>query len=73
MAAIRRKTYTTTPLCCSVDVDALELVDAMLGSRVGIGRLISELLRKEAHERLARADQLERLRQGAGQVEHAHE
>jgi len=66
MAAIARKTRTTTSVTFSLDTDALSLTEAMLGGgRVGIGRLVSELLRREARERVQRAQWVQALERQA--------
>jgi hypothetical protein len=59
---------TRYAVCFNIDPDADRLLRAMLPpGRPGYGALLSELIRKEAERRLSRPQDLERLRQGAGQ------
>jgi hypothetical protein len=55
----------TRPVTFCIDIDADELLRAMAPRAVGIGRLLSELVRKEARERERRAQTLATLRQQA--------
>jgi len=57
--------YDPVSINCSLDGDAHDLLRAMAPHSKGIGRLLSELLRKEARERAARSQWLETLRHQA--------
>jgi hypothetical protein len=65
MATITRRPHGTRAVNFCLDVDALELLYAMVPGHVGIGRLMSELVRKEARERAARPYWVATLRQQA--------
>jgi hypothetical protein len=66
MATITRRTPATTrAVNFCLDLDALAILDAMAPGRVGAGRLLSELLRREGERRAARPALLDRLRQQA--------
>jgi hypothetical protein len=51
------------PICFSIDIDAEQLLRAMVPSGRGTGALLSELIRKEAREREGRAGLLTMFRE----------
>ena len=49
------------PVCFTLDVDAEPMLRAMVSNGKGIGLFLSELIRREARERVTRSQMLETL------------
>ena len=55
------------PLCVRIDADAQQLLRAMVPGHMGHGKLLSELIRKEAERRVDRPRMLAALAAAAGE------
>jgi hypothetical protein len=64
----RKPKHRGCPLCISVDADANALLRAMAPNTKSFGRLISELIRREAERHTQRPAMLEALAQLAAQA-----
>jgi hypothetical protein len=64
MPTARKPIRRGKPICFTLDDDAEALLRAMAPHAKGIGRLVGELIRREARERAERPTLLNRLSEG---------